>query len=285
MDDRARLEIALARTIEKYGEWVFDIPLPYGLWTRTDDKYPHTRLRRIVQIIRDTSPKPLSECRIVDLGCLDGLYSLEFALHGAEVLGIEVREANFQRAKFIKQAHGLSNLKFIKDDVRNFSKERFGAFDIVLCSGILYHLPAPDLFRFMENIYAATGIQVIIDTHVSLDAQHSCGYGGHTYHGHFVEEHHPSDDPAVIEARTLNSADANPSFLLSRPSLMNFLSRTGFSSVYECFNPAHLNYGMPGLEHRNRCTFLAIKGHPCRVHTSPSAETLREYWPEDSLNY
>src|SRR5678815_4384267 len=77
MDDRARLEIALARTIEKYGEWIFDIPLPYGLWTRTDDKYPHTRLRRIVQIIRDTSPKPLSECRIVDLGCLDGLYSLE----------------------------------------------------------------------------------------------------------------------------------------------------------------------------------------------------------------
>jgi hypothetical protein len=83
----------------------------------------------------------------------------------------------------------------------------------------------------------------------------------------------------------LNSMDRNPSFLMTRPSLMNFLGELGFSSIYECFNPPHLNYGMPGLEYRNRCTLLALKGVPCRVYTSPAAEKIKELWPEGSLRY
>jgi SAM-dependent methyltransferase len=283
--DKAELERALADTIAKYGEWVFDIPLPHGLWTRPDEKYPHTRLKRVAQIIHDTAPKPLAQCRILDLGCLDGLYSLELALHGAQVLGIDVREANYQRAVFVKRAYGLVNLEFVKDDVRNVTTARYGAFDIVLCSGILYHLPAPDVFEFLQVLHDMARSQVVIDTHIALDASDCFTHDGCAYHGRFYAEHDASDAPEVIEGRNLSSADANPSFIFSRPSLINFLAKVGFSSVYECFIPAHLNYGKPGLEHKNRCTFLAMKGHPCRVHTSPLAETLQESWPEGSLRY
>ena len=75
------------------------------------------------------------------------------------------------------------------------------------------------------------------------------------------------------------------SFWFTRPSLVNILARAGFSSVYECFAPPHLNFGKPGLESRDRCTFVAIKGDVCTVETSPSANTLQEKWPEGSLSY
>lgn len=210
MDDKARLELELSEAVAKYGEWVFDIPLPHGLWTRRDVRYPHTRLRRIVQIIQDTSPKAIAESRILDLGCLDGLYSVELALQGAQVVGIEAREANYRRALFVKRSYGLTNLEFIKDDVRNLSSERYGMFDIVVCSGILYHLPAPDVFRFLENVYNVTRIQAVIDTHVALNAPNSFVYAGDSYHGWFNQEHDPSDDAAAVEARNLDSVDKKP---------------------------------------------------------------------------
>ncbi|MBC1220039.1 bifunctional 2-polyprenyl-6-hydroxyphenol methylase/3-demethylubiquinol 3-O-methyltransferase UbiG, partial [Nostoc sp. UCD120] len=85
--------------------------------------------------------------RILDLGCLEGLYSIGLALHGATVVGIEGREVNFQKAKFAKECLGLNNLEFIQDDVLNLSPEKYGYFDIVLCCGILYHLNVPEVFN------------------------------------------------------------------------------------------------------------------------------------------
>ena len=75
------------------------------------------------------------------------------------------------------------------------------------------------------------------------------------------------------------------SFLLSRPSLLNALASVGFSSAYECFNPPHLNFGSPGLEHVNRCTFVALKGRSIALATSPVANHLQEPWPEGTLSY
>ena len=75
---------------QQYGEWSYDIPLPYNIWTKGNIQMPHTRLKRIVQLVNDTVGKPLSECRVLDLGCLDGQFSIEFAQQGATTLGIEV---------------------------------------------------------------------------------------------------------------------------------------------------------------------------------------------------
>ena len=61
----------------KYGNWSNDIPLPFGLWTRGNLHIPHTRLKRILQIANDLSIKPLSESRILDLGCLDDCVCVE----------------------------------------------------------------------------------------------------------------------------------------------------------------------------------------------------------------
>jgi len=89
--------MGLSEHVQRYGEWFYDIPLPHGLWTRGNEGLPHTRLKRVLQVASDISLKPLSECRVLDLGCLDGLFSIEFGLQGAQVTGIEVREANHKK--------------------------------------------------------------------------------------------------------------------------------------------------------------------------------------------
>jgi 2-polyprenyl-3-methyl-5-hydroxy-6-metoxy-1,4-benzoquinol methylase len=285
MKEKGELQTRLTNHIRQYGDWTVNICLPHGLWTQGHEGVPQTRLKRVLQIIRDISLKPLTDSRILDLGCLDGLYSIEFALQGADVTGIEIREANLRRALFSTDSYDLTNVKFIQDDVRNISRAKYGSYDIILCSGILYHLPVPDVFVFVEKMYEMTDRAIIIDTHISLNPSTSTSYNGILYHGQVIREHGEKDIKEIKEKRVISSIDNTTSFVFSRPSLINLLSHAGFSSIYECFNPPHLKFGLPGLEHINRCTFVAIKGQHCSLHTSPLANTLQEDWPEGSLSY
>src|SRR5438552_1298143 len=126
----------------QFGPWASDnIPLGYGIETSPQHTHPHLRLRRIVQTIADLSVKPWDQLHILDLGSLEGFYGLEFASHGAHVVGIEGRESNNVHARFSAEVLGLSNIEFITDDVRNLSQAKYGRFDVVFCAGILYHLP------------------------------------------------------------------------------------------------------------------------------------------------
>jgi SAM-dependent methyltransferase len=275
----------LAQLGEAYGEWTFDIPLAHGIWTRGNEGEPHTRLKRIFQIACDLSTKPLNACRVLDLGCLDGQFSIEFALAGAEVTGIEIREANIQKALFAKEVLDLDNLEFVHQDVRTISYPEYGKFDVILCSGILYHLNTPDVFTVIERMYEMSERLLIVDTHISLSPLDTVTHRGHTYYGKHWREY--SDEDAELAKRTnLWASWGNPtSFMFTRPSLVNCLGQAGFSSVYECFNPPHLNFGQPGLEHKDRCTFVAINGHKRTLVTSPTANALSEKHPEGTLSY
>ena len=285
MHTKESIQSQLAALKSQYGEWTYDIPLPYDIWTRGNRKVPHTRLKRIVQVVSDLSQKQLSESRVLDLGCLDGIFSIEFAKHGASTIGVEIRDANIKKAAFCKDVLGLGNLEFRQDDVRNISLDAYGKFDAIVCSGILYHLPAIDVIKLINTMFEIVDRVVVIDTHIALKPIDHFAYGEHQYWGNEIREH--SDDATADEkVKSLWSSIDNPtSFWFTRPSLVNILTNAGFSSVYECFIPAHLNFGKPGLEHRDRCTFVAIKDDICDLITSPVANNLREEWPEDSLAY
>lgn len=285
MQSRKDFQRALDEMKREYGEWSFDIPLPFDIWTRGNLQIPHSRLKRIVQVVSDLSEKPLSECRILDLGCLDGIFSIEFAKHGANTIGVEFREANIKKALFCKEALGLHNLDFRQDDVRNISIESYGRFDAIVCSGILYHLPAADAINLINRMYDIVNRIVVIDTHVALQPIERFVYGGDEYWGSVFREHSESATLKEKAKAIWFSADNTTSFWFTRPSLINILNKAGFSSVYECFIPPHLNFGKPGLEHRNRCTFVALKDDICDIATSPSVNTLQEKWPEYSLSY
>src|SRR5690348_3563457 len=138
------------------------------------------RRARIAQIVSDSARKPLSQSRILDLASLEGDFSAEFALRGAEVLGVEGRRANVERAS---ARFSFPNLRFVQDDVRNVCRRKYGEFDIVLCLGILYHLDAPDCFRLLEAIAEVCIDIAVIDTHVGLTRDEVVEYQGREYRG------------------------------------------------------------------------------------------------------
>jgi 2-polyprenyl-3-methyl-5-hydroxy-6-metoxy-1,4-benzoquinol methylase len=283
--DKNELTGQMNKLKEEYGDWAYDIPLPFDVWTRGNLKIPHTRLKRIVQIVTDLAGKPLSECRVLDLGSLDGLFSIEFAQQGAETVGVEVREANIKKAIFCKEVLNLNNLKFDQADVRNISVEKYGTFDVIICSGLLYHLTAADAIGLISKMYDLTNKIVIIDTHIALKSKKLFLNGNDKYWGLSYHEHKESHSQKQKSKKLWASWDNTESFWFTRPSLINILKKTGFTSVYECFTPEHINYGNPGLECHDRCTFVAVKGTKQNLISSPAANEIEENWPEKTLSY
>jgi SAM-dependent methyltransferase len=250
--------------IEKHGEWTaMNIHLGDDVHT-IKPGIGDQRLRRFVQIAQDTLRRPLQGLKVLDIACCEGQYAIEFALQGAETVGTELREANIAKARFCQEALHLDHLKFVQDDVKNLSKERYGEFDVVLCSGILYHIDTPDVFHFLENVADVCADLLIIDTYVSARPEITVEHRGRTYSGRYYAEHRP-DATAEEKLRDLwASVDNTRSFWLTKPSLLNFLSRAGFTTVFDCSVPT-----MEGLT-EDRITLVAIKGQPVEVLSSPA---------------
>jgi SAM-dependent methyltransferase len=272
---RGALKQEMDALIDRHGEWTaMSIRIAEGLNT-LEPQNPDDRLTRLVQLASDLCRKPLAETRVLDLACLEGHYAIEFGLQGAEVVGIEVREANIAKARFAKEALGLDRVSFVQDDVRNLSQEKYGRFDIVICSGILYHLDNPDVFQFVEHIADVTTGLALIDTHVSLSDRVSFDYKGTPYWGCFYSEHNPRSTTEERERALWASIDNPRSFWLTRPSLYNLLTSVGFTSVLECHVPPMLDVS------HDRVTLAAVKGARPQIRSSPAtAAQPAKSWPE-----
>ena len=260
-DEIKRKKIAIEA---EHGPWTaYNIDLGHGIQTAPQFACAHLRLRRVVQTIADLATKPWDQLRILDIASLEGIFALEFASHGARVVAIEGREGNNVRAKFAAEALGLSNVEFVTDDVRNLSESKYGRFDVVLCSGIIYHLSGMDGCHLIRSVAEVCSQLTIIDTHVGLREDSSISWAGHTYHGTLFTEHRAEDSAAAKASRTLASLDNDTSFWFTKPSLMNLLRDVGFSSVSEILQPKSF------ADFADRHTFAAIKGEPQRITMSP----------------
>jgi len=278
MDNEAIIEMK-NRIITKYGPWTaHNVHLRGDLYTigptiaRDDAGF---KLKRILQIVSDHTGGTLEGLRVLDLACFEGLYAIEFARHGATCVGIEGRETNIEKARFAKRVLSLDNLEFVQDDVRNLSIEKYGPFDIVLCLGILYHLDVPDVFRFAERLGEVCRKLCIVDTRITLHPKTKYNYKSEIYFGTKGEEHDPGDSEKVKMSRTTFSMSNISNFWLSRPTLYNVLSRSGFTSVYECNIPAEPD------KPADRLTFVALKGQPIDLLSAPlMASRPRDHMPE-----
>jgi hypothetical protein len=263
--------------IARCGPWTaHNIHLGHGIYTIGTVTEGRLVLRRIVQAVSDISRSPLSSLRVLDLACLEGIYGIEFALHGAKVIGIEGRSANIEKAKFAARCLKLPNIEFIQDDVRKINRNTIGEFDVVLCAGIFYHLNSPDVFAFAETIAEMTTQFAIFDTHISLGASEQRQYKGYSYNGSIFVEHADIATDEQKERSLWASLDNNQSFWLTRASLLNLLSKSGFSSVLENFNPSMIG------EFDNRIMLTALKGKRAPLLCSPLLNERPDVeWPEN----
>ncbi|MDC0834411.1 class I SAM-dependent methyltransferase [Geitlerinema sp. CS-897] len=264
MDIQATEE-RLKAIVEEFGPWTnHNVRLAPNLYTMgASPSGAEVKLKRFLQIVSDFCGDDFSNLRVLDLACLEGLYGLELAMQGANVVGIEGRESNLAKARFVRETLGLENIKFHCDDVRNLSREKYGSFDIVLCIGIFYHLDAPDVFRFAENIAEVCSRLAIFDTHVSQTADRTYEYQGRTYQGRSYTEDHTA----------WGSIGNEESTWLTRPSLYGLLNDVGFASVYECHLPVVPKYvELRSRKQADRSTFIAVKNRSISLKTTDLAD-------------
>jgi SAM-dependent methyltransferase len=264
--------------VNQFGQWTaHNVQLQGDIYTIgkrvVGDEW---QLRRIIQVVSDIAREPLKNLRVLDLGCLEGLYAIEFGRRGATVVAIEAREANIAKARFAKDTLSLDNLELIQDDVRNLNKEKYGYFDVVLCLGILYHLDVPDVFSFMENVAEVCQRFAIIDTHVSTAPGKFYLHNKRKYWGIHAKEHSPTSTPQERAKSLWASLDNPKSFWLTRPSLYNLLAHVGFTSVFECHYPREIH-----PYKSERTTLVALKGRRENLLSSPLVNVMPDDdWPE-----
>jgi 2-polyprenyl-3-methyl-5-hydroxy-6-metoxy-1,4-benzoquinol methylase len=285
--DREQIKKRRGELIERDGPWTaHNFQLADDLYTFTQDQekfdlqlFNHAlHLKRVLQVVSDVIPKPIAELRVLDLACLEGLYGLEFASHGAEVIAIEAREPNIAKARFAGEALGLNNISFVQDDVRNLNVAKYGEFDVVLCLGIFYHLTVPDVFLFCERIFEVCKRLAIVDTHIALESNASYLHNQREYFGWTFREHATD---ASEEDRLKNlwaSIDNETSFWFTRPSIYNLLANVGFTTAYSCNVPALPSKGA------DSDTLVAIKGQQIHLNTSSTLNDQQlPLWSEQSM--
>jgi SAM-dependent methyltransferase len=203
------------------------------------------------RFLRILYPEGAAGKRLVDLGCLEGGYAVEFARAGFDTLGIEVRQSNFENCQRVKAGTNLPNLTFACDDAHNIAK--YGVFDVVFCCGLLYHLDKPR--KFADLMAQVCRRVAIIDTHVAdtqpnekfplSDITQNEGWSGRWFN-EFEDENQRHTDKW--------SAWSNPkSFWPMKRDLMLHLLQMGFTMVLEC--PTFEPY----LELSHRVTIVALK--------------------------
>ncbi len=235
------------------------------------------KVRRIMQITQDLSLRSFKHLRILDLGCGEGCYAIEAGLRGAQVLALDARRQRMDQGVAVAYRHGLDQVKFIQEDVRHLKRKVHGSFDVVYFLGLMYHLDVPDVFFVLENIFNVCTRLLVIDTLISLTAEHKVEWRSGTYQGKRVREHNDEDPEQVRKSRVLKSIDNTFSFHFTKGSLLQALLEIGFSSVFECHLPLE-----PGKA-ENRITLVAIKGKPVLISTYPWVNHKSEAEIEEAL--
>lgn len=214
------------------------------------------------QFLRTIFPDGVAGKRVVDLGCLEGGYAVGLARAGFDVLGIEVRQSNFENCQRVKAGTHLPNLTFACDDVRNLGK--YGVFDVVFCCGLLYHLDEPR--KFIELMAKACRRVAIIDTHVA-DTRRKFALSKVTQNegwtGRWVRERHEHHRRWFHRRHEEKWAAWNnqKSFWPMKRDLLEGLSQAGFPMVleYPIFDDTRKGHHPRQYDLLNRVTVVALK--------------------------
>jgi SAM-dependent methyltransferase len=233
------------------------------------------RLRALVQAVSDlVRPGSLEGLRAIDLGAGGGELAAELALRGAEVVAVEGREQNARAIESLRESLAIDagRLRVEVADVRALDWGALGRFDVVVCSGLLYHLELDDQVALATAMRGACERLAFVDTEVAWAPVERRG----DYHGHSFREH--ADDAGTGEraAARLASLDNTRSFWLTRASLHALLHDAGFSSSWEL--------GAPGQPRRERrATVVALAGDPVAGLASQPAAAAPGARPEEPV--
>jgi 2-polyprenyl-3-methyl-5-hydroxy-6-metoxy-1,4-benzoquinol methylase len=123
--------------------------------------------------------RSLSGLRVLDIGCWTGGMSLLLTAMGAEVFAIEEVRKYADCVNYMKNAFGLDNLTVENRSLYSLDDEKFyDRFDLVLYSGVLYHVTDPVLsLRIIFNTLKDGG-RCLLETMAVAGKGSFCDYYG-----------------------------------------------------------------------------------------------------------
>ncbi len=111
-------------------------------------------------------PHDFSGKTVLDVGCNAGYYSFVAKRRGAErVVGAELDPQYFRQAQYLSNLLGL-DVQFINDDAHNVDAS-LGTFDIVICTGLIYHIADPT--NVLSKLAAVCTDTLLIESAFLLD--------------------------------------------------------------------------------------------------------------------
>lgn len=160
----------IRRGIEELSPWFYRFEFGDGL--ETTPAIPDavvqifdTRLQMVDAAITAHFGARLSNTECLDIGCHEGFYSLGLARRGVRrVTGIDAREENLRRARFVAEAMGLSGIEYRQGQVETLAQREGRSYDLTLFLGVLYHVEDPMLC--LRNVAAVTRELCIVETQV-----------------------------------------------------------------------------------------------------------------------
>ena len=148
----------LRRQLRRFDTWFHDIEVAPSIRTHSlgmnpgvnfmpiISRYPEYLWYRLTKYI----PESLEGAKSIDLGCSNGYMSLELAKRGSTVIAIDISSRAIESLKFVAKHMSLDDRvkpRLLQLDRPGWADEIIeDHYDIVICSGLLYHLENPEIF-------------------------------------------------------------------------------------------------------------------------------------------
>lgn len=101
------------------------------------------RLNWIEDRVNEHYGSSLVDKTVVDIGCGGGILAHSMAVRGADVLGIDLGEANLKAASIHAAKTGMQKLQFRCVPAETLAQEEPEQYDVVSCMEMLEHVPDP----------------------------------------------------------------------------------------------------------------------------------------------
>ena len=222
--------------ITEIGPWFHSIEVGENLLTRKiaplpgpqPDDHPRKRWADLV----DAVAEDLSGQRILDIGCADGFFSIEFARRNAmEVVAVDPWSKHIKRIEWLREHLSLPNITPIVGSIEQMTVESIGRFDIVFMLGLLYHLKDP--LTGLEAVSELSDV-LYLESISRFDEENSYLYLKPPQEG----VHHVSK------------------WIPTTRCVQDMLGMVGFTSIQEITPPFHAR---PEGPYKNRPIFVARK--------------------------
>ncbi|MBI4459539.1 MAG: methyltransferase domain-containing protein [Acidobacteria bacterium] len=225
----------LQQQIAALGPWFYPFDLGNGL--RTESQIPpevtgifETRLQMVEQVVENHFGSRLQEISCLDLGCHEGFYSIAMARKGVpQVLGVDVRESNLRKARFVAQTLGLPQIQFRQANIERLRSEEVGRHELTLFLGVLYHLENPMLC--LRNLSQITKELCVVETQVIEEVEGETEWGSRQWTRPYQGVLAVIDESGEFYADN-SETGSTPVALCPSPKALTFLlKQAGFARV------------------------------------------------------